>query len=128
MSTNVGAKITSVRTVAVPVSEPERPIGSYCGTLGFDKRMERRSARGCAGSRWHRLGRPPRLRLRRPGDTQPGRDTGIRLSTGDAASEHSRLQSAGGRLHAEVSQLPGVPPMFSFRDPDRNQLYCVQDA
>ena len=26
----------------------------------------------------------------------------------------------------EVAHWPGVPPMFSFRDPDGNQLYLVQ--
>ncbi len=33
--------------------------------------------------------------------------------------------AAGADVDAEILRYPGVPPMFPFRDPDRNRLYVV---
>jgi hypothetical protein len=68
------------------------------------------------------------IALAPPGGTSnAGRDTGIRLSTADAVAEHDRLRATGVDVD-EVLRFPGVPPMFSFRDPDGNQLYVVEGA
>ena len=57
-----------------------------------------------------------------------GVDTGIRFSTADATADHAALAAAGVDVDAEVLRFPGVPPMFSFRDPDGNTLYVVEQA
>jgi predicted enzyme related to lactoylglutathione lyase len=60
---------------------------------------------------------------------KPGTDTGIRLSTADAQACHEQLRASGVDVDAEVMRFgEGVPPMFSFRDPDGNRLYIVQES
>ena len=58
--------------------------------------------------------------------TPVGVDTGVRFTTEDAAADHEALAAAGVDVDAEVLRFPGVPPMFSFRDPDGNTLYMVE--
>jgi predicted enzyme related to lactoylglutathione lyase len=36
------------------------------------------------------------------------------------------LKAAGADVDAEILRIPGVPAMFSFRDPDGNRLYIVE--
>jgi hypothetical protein len=56
-----------------------------------------------------------------------GVDTGIRLSTSDAAADHAELLARGVDADADLLRMgPGVPPMFTFRDPDGNRLYVVE--
>ena len=55
-----------------------------------------------------------------------GIDTGIRLTTTDATSDNAELSSLGADVDPDVPRYPGVPPMFSLRDPDGNRLYIVQ--
>ena len=59
----------------------------------------------------------------------PDVDTGIRLTTRDAAADRSALRDRGVDVDAEVLYFgPGVPPMFTLRDPDGNTLYVVEAA
>ena len=61
------------------------------------------------------------------GDGLPtGVDTGIRLVTGDAAADFGALQGAGVEMNTDLLLWEGVPPMFSFRDPDGNTLYVAE--
>jgi hypothetical protein len=53
-------------------------------------------------------------------------DTGVRFTTGNAGADHAALSAAGVDVDQEVLRFPGVPPMFSFRDPDGNTLYVVE--
>lgn len=126
MSTSLGIGINAVRTVAVPVSDHERALDFYVGKLGFEKRLD---APFGHGQRWIEVapaGSSTTIALAPAGPaSQPGGDSGIRLSTNDAAADHERLHAAGVAVDA-VLQFPGVPPMFSFRDPDGNQLYVVE--
>jgi lactoylglutathione lyase len=55
-----------------------------------------------------------------------GVDTGIRLSTSDADADHADLKARGVDVDDEIMRWEGVPPMFSFRDPDGNTLYIVE--
>ena len=123
-----GMRIRGVRTVAVPVSDHDRALEFYVGRLGFEKRMD---ASFGQGQRWAEVapaGSPTTIALApAQGDVQPGRDTGIRLSTEDAAADRARLEAAGVAVD-ELMTVPGVPPMFSFRDVDGNQLYVVEGA
>jgi catechol 2,3-dioxygenase-like lactoylglutathione lyase family enzyme len=120
--------ITEVRTVAVPVTDAERALEFYLGKLGFEKRMD--AAFG-EGQRWIEVapaGSATTVALAPAGGTaQAGTDTGIRLTTKDAAGDHARLLARGVDADPEVMRMGGgVPPMFSFRDPDGNRLYIVE--
>ncbi len=60
-------------------------------------------------------------------DSKVGVDTGIRLTTEDAEADHAELLARGVDVDPEVLRFgEGVPPMFSFRDPDGNTLYVVE--
>jgi lactoylglutathione lyase len=61
-----------------------------------------------------------------PDGAPVGVDTGIRLASTDADADHAALLAAGVDVDPEVMRWPGVPPMFSFRDPDANILYLVE--
>ena len=121
-----GMRITEVRTVAVPVTDQERALGFYVGTLGFEKRMD---AEFAPGQRWIEVapaGSATSLALPPLGDVKPGVDTGIRFTTENAGDDHAALAAAGVDVDEEILRLPDVPPMFSLRDPDGNTLYVVE--
>lgn len=119
-------RISDVRTVGVPVSDQQRAVEFYGGVLGFEIRMDS----PFPGGRWIEVAAPGAttsiaLAAAQEG-TATGVDTGIRFSTADATADHRTLAAAGVDVDAEVLRFPGVPPMFSFRDPDGNTLYVVE--
>jgi len=116
--------VTDVRTVAVPVTDQDAALAFYVERLGFEKRMDIPMG---GGMRWLEVtpgSASAAVALVPPGDHfATGTDTGIRLTTTDAAADHAALQAAG----VEVGELLSAPlPMFSFRDQDGNTLYIVQ--
>jgi lactoylglutathione lyase len=119
--------ITGVGTVGVPVTDQDRALDFYVGTLGLEKRMDLPFG---AGQRWIEVasaGAETSIALApTPAGTPTGVDTGIRLNTPDAAAAHQALVAAGADVDAEIMQWPGTPPMFTLRDPDGNTLYLVQ--
>ena len=118
--------ITQVRTIAVPTADQERSLAFYTDILGFEKTLD---APFGPGQRWIEV-TPQRggatIALPPQGDASVGVDTGIRLETDDAEADHRALKAAGADVDPEVLRYPGVPPMFTFRDPDGNTLYIVQ--
>jgi catechol 2,3-dioxygenase-like lactoylglutathione lyase family enzyme len=121
-------RISDVRTVGVPVTDQERALEFYGGVLGFEVRLDT----PFPGGRWIEVAAPGAtttiaLAAAQEG-TPTGVDTGIRFTTADAAADHAALTAAGVRADGEVLRFPGVPPMFSFRDPDGNTLYVVEQA
>ncbi|MEZ5264846.1 MAG: hypothetical protein R2755_24355 [Acidimicrobiales bacterium] len=53
----------------------------------------------------------------------------IRMGTTDAHEAHDRIRHSGVTLHNDaVLHLDGMPPMFSFTDPDGNGLVYLQVA
>lgn len=117
--------ISSVTTIAVPVTDAERALDFYVGTLGFEKRRDLTFGEG---NRWIEVAPPgaaTTIALAPPGDVPVGVDTGIRLGTSDAESLHDDLVAQGADVD-EILRWPGVPPMFSLRDPDGNTLYIVE--
>ena len=117
--------IRHVGTVAVPVNDADRAIEFYVGTLGLEKR---RDVPFGEGSRWVEVapaGATTTIALAPPGETVTGVDTGIRLATDDCAADHRDLLDRGADVD-EIKNWPGVPPMFSLRDPDGNTLYIVE--
>ena len=118
--------ITQVRTIAVPTTDQERSLAFYTDVLGFEKTLD---APFGPGQRWIEVTPPgggTTIALPPQGDAPAGIDTGIRLETGDAQADHEALTAAGANVDADVLRYPGVPPMFTFRDPDGNTLYIVQ--
>jgi predicted enzyme related to lactoylglutathione lyase len=124
--TPTATRISDVRTIGVPVSDQQRALGFYGGVLGFETRMDS----PFPGGRWIEVAAPGAtttiaLAAAQEG-TATGVDTGIRFSTADATADHATLAGAGVDVDPEVLRFPGVPPMFSFRDPDGNTLYVVE--
>jgi predicted enzyme related to lactoylglutathione lyase len=126
--TPTATRISDVRTIGVPVSDQQRALEFYGGVLGFETRMDS----PFPGGRWIEVAAPgatTTIALAAAQDgTATGVDTGIRFSTADATADHATLAGAGVDVDAEVLRFPGVPPMFSFRDPDGNTLYIVEQA
>ena len=128
MSETTGVRINGVATVSVPVTDHDRALEFYVGTLGMEVR---RDASFGQGQRWVEVapaGATTTVALAPPGEVKPGVDSGIRLTTTDAAADHADLQAAGVQVDPQVLNFPGVPPMFGFHDPDGNRLYIVQNA
>ena len=128
MSQEGRTRITQVRTVAIPVSDQDRALEFYVGKLGFEKRVE--TPYGSNGQRWIEVapaGAATSLALVPPG---PGRhagvDTGIRFTTVDTEADYADLRGRGVDVDAEITRWPGVPPMFSLRDPDGNRLFIIE--
>ena len=118
--------ITHVATVAVPVTDQERAVAFYTGALGFETV---RDVPFGPGQRWIEVAPPgggTTIALPPRGEATVGIDTGIRLTTDDATADHAALGRKGVDIDAEILRFPGVPPMFSLRDPDGNRLYVVE--
>jgi catechol 2,3-dioxygenase-like lactoylglutathione lyase family enzyme len=123
-TTQTKTHITDVAGVAVPVSDQNEALGFYVGRLGFT--IVRDVPMG-GGDRWIQVapmgGRVP-VALVAAGDAA-GVDTGITLSTADAAADHASLTASGVDVD-ELLEWPGVPPMFILRDADGNQLKVME--
>jgi catechol 2,3-dioxygenase-like lactoylglutathione lyase family enzyme len=123
-TSEVPAQVTGVRTVAVPVGEQERALAFYTGVLGMQTRLDA----PFGGGRWLEVAPPGgTTSLALVTDRPAGIDTGIRLTTPDAAAAHAALRAAGVDTDPEVLRYPGVPPMFAVRDPDGNRLVLLED-
>ena len=127
MNEKTTTRITGVRTVGVPVTDQERALAFYVGKLGFEKRMDVPFG---PSERWVEVAPPgasTTIALVPAREGAPvGVDTGIRLVTGDAAADHEDLRSRGVDADAELLNMGGAPPMFTFRDQDGNRLVIVQ--
>ncbi len=127
MSEKTTTQITQVGTVGIPVTDQDRAVGFYVDKLGFEMRLDVPFG---TGERWIEVAPPGSVTTialaPRPPCEPVGTDTGIRLTTGDAEADHADLGARGVDVDPEVLRWPGVPPMFSFRDPEGNTLYIVE--
>ena len=123
--------ISKVGRVVVPVSDTDRALDFYAGTLGFEKvvdvpmgpDMRWVEVRVADGETTIALAPPP------PGKQAGGAETGIILDTSDVDGAHAALKDAGVDVDEEVSRMGDpVPPMFWLRDPDGNSLIVVQPS
>ena len=116
---------TSVRTVAVPVTDQDRAKATFLA-LGFTEVFDTELQ---PGFRWIELTPPGggcHLALVLTGDELPaGIDTGIRLETMDARAAHDAVGATGLRPD-ELLDWDGVPLMFSFLDHDGNRFYVSE--
>jgi catechol 2,3-dioxygenase-like lactoylglutathione lyase family enzyme len=126
MSAAESSQVTGMRTVGVPVTDQERALDFYVGTLGLEKRVD--AAVG-GGRRWIEVapaGAATTIALVAAHEGVPaGVETGIRLTTEHAGALHAGLRAHGVDV-GEVLRWPGVPPMFAFRDQDGNGLEIVE--
>jgi catechol 2,3-dioxygenase-like lactoylglutathione lyase family enzyme len=117
--------VTRVGTVIVPVSDQDRALEFYVGMLGFEKRID--AAYG-PGERWVEVAPPgaeTTIALVPPTGAPGGIE--VSLATGDAAADHAELRASGVEADADLIRMgEGVPPMFTFRDPDGNRLRVVE--
>ena len=113
--------VTRIGTVIVPVSDQDKALEFYVGTLGCEVRLD---AEFAPGQRW--------LEVAPPGaETSialvPGDAMEVSLATSDADADHAALLAAGVDADAEVIRMGEyVPPMFTFRDPDGNRFRVVE--
>jgi catechol 2,3-dioxygenase-like lactoylglutathione lyase family enzyme len=123
--TDTRTQITGVGTIGVPVTDQDRSLAFYAEKLGFETRLD--AAFG-EGQRWIEVAPPgsaTTVALAQARDGFPsGVDTGLRLSTSDAAADHAALRERGVDVDPEI--IPYPVPMFTFRDPDGNRLYIVE--
>ena len=119
--------ITDVRTVAVNVTNQDDALGFYVDTLGFEKRLD---APISPTMRWLEVapsGATTSIALNaREGTRDAGSDTGIRFTVPDAEAEHASMRERGVRV-GDLIRLDGVPPMYTFDDPDGNRFYIVEE-
>jgi catechol 2,3-dioxygenase-like lactoylglutathione lyase family enzyme len=118
-------QITHVGTVIVPVADQDQALAFYTGTLGFEVRID---APFAPGRRWIEVAPPG-------GQTSLAlvpRDTAaagieVSLATGNAEADHAELRTRGVEADPELIRMgEGVPPMFTFRDPDGNRFRMVE--
>jgi lactoylglutathione lyase len=120
--------ITGIATVGIPVTDQDRALRFYTEALGMEKRLDVPLPQ--FGGRWITVASPgstTTLALIPAHEGVPaGVESGIRLASSDAAAAHQHLRELGVDV-GELLHWEGVPPMFAFRDPDRNGLEITQE-
>ena len=133
-------RITDVRTVGVPVSDQEKALNFYVGTLGMQKVNDFTYP---SGERWREVS-PAKgssnlcLVLSRP-ERPAGIETGVVLTSSDVLADLAALRERGLAVderplrEGEVcwwsgAPLAGVPMQFRLRDPDGNSFLVVAAA
>ena len=120
--------IIDVRTIAIDVADQDDAVAYYVETLGFEKRLD---APISPTTRWIEVaptGASVSIALNAADGTgaRPT-DTGVRFTVPDASAEHASMQKRGVKV-GELLTWEGVPPMFTFDDPDGNRFYVVEAA
>ena len=113
--------ISRVGTVVVPVSDQERALEFWRG-LGFEVRIDGPFG---DGGRWIEVAPPGAATTLAlvPGPAAME----VSLATANAGVDHADLLAQGVDADEELLDMgPGVPPMFTFRDPDGNRFRMVE--
>src|SRR5260370_40894961 len=109
MTEETRTRITQVRTVGVPVTDQDRALGFYAGTLGLEKRLDVPVG---DGGRWVEVapaGATTAIAAGAPSGNPPhGHDPRIPPVTADAAGKDPDLPARGGDAGPEVRPLPGL--------------------
>jgi catechol 2,3-dioxygenase-like lactoylglutathione lyase family enzyme len=128
--TETGTRITQVGTVIVTVSDQDSALEFFTDKLGFEKRSDMPYG---DGQRWLDVapsGAATTVALVPPMEgNSAGGETGVAFSTNDIDADHADLRERGVDVDEEVMRMGDpVPPMFFFRDPDRNSYLIVQEG
>jgi len=118
--------ITDIRTIGVTVTDQDAAVDFYVGTLGFEKILD---APISPTMRWVEVapnGATTSIALV-AGDGVPATaaETGIRFTVPDAVAEHTAMSGRGVTV-GELLIWDGVPPMYTFDDPDGNRFVIVE--
>ena len=120
--------ITDIRTIGIGVADQDDALAFYVDTLGFEKRLD---APISPTMRWVEVapvGANASIALNaRDPSADSSADTGIRFTVPDAEAEHAAMRARGVNV-GELLRWEGVPPMYSFDDPDGNRFYVVEDS
>ena len=118
--------IIDVRAVAINVSDQDRALDFYVDTLGFEKRLD---APLSPTMRWIEVaptGASTSIALANDGAIEVGSDTGIRFTVPDADAANASMRERGVAV-GDVMRWDGIPPMYTFDDPDGNRFYIVEE-
>lgn len=125
--TQTGTKISQVGTVMVPVSDQDRALEFYIGTLGFEKRADQPYGRN---ERWIEVapaGAQTTIALVPPREGEP---VGVQMRVGytsdDVDADHDALAARGVDVDEVMRMGDPVPPMLFFRDQDGNTFMIAQ--
>jgi lactoylglutathione lyase len=119
--------ITDVRTIAIEVANQDDALAYYVEALGFEKRLD---APISPTMRWVEVapaGASVSIALNAAQGGAEPTDTGVRFTVPDARAEHDAMHERGVNV-GELLAWEGVPPMFSFDDPDGNRFYVVEES
>lgn len=118
--------ITGIRAVSIPVGDQGAALEFYRDTLGFPVL---RDVPTPAGGRWIELapGGDTVITLEPAASDVTRGAIALRFTTRDAGAAHRALWSAGVQV-GEILRWPGVPAMFTFRDPDGNTFSLTEQA
>lgn len=117
---------TRVLSVSIPVADQDAALRFYTEVMGCELRTDVEVWPGARMIEVVPPGSNVALVLL-PSDGEI--PVAIRLGTSDAQQAHDRVREAGVPLYNdELVRLEGVPPMFSFTDPDGNGLVYLEDA
>ena len=123
-------KVSQLGRVIVPVSDQDAAIAFYTEKLGFTLSADVPYGEG---DRWVEVSPPSggaAIALTSGmGEFQPGRETGIALTSSDPKADHEELKSKGVSVDEELMGGDGVVPLlFMFRDADGNGLMIVEEG
>jgi catechol 2,3-dioxygenase-like lactoylglutathione lyase family enzyme len=117
-------RITRVGTVILPVSDQDSALEFFTGTLGFETHLDGSFG---DGQRWIEVAPPGAATTIALVPAGPSAGVEISLATDDAEEDHAAMLAAGIDADPElISMGEGVPPMFTFRDPDGNRFRMVE--
>jgi catechol 2,3-dioxygenase-like lactoylglutathione lyase family enzyme len=111
--------------VSIPVNDQDAALAFYLDTLGFTKLVDTPTPNG---GRFVQLapGTGDATVTLEPAHPDVTRGSIlIRFATDNAEAAHARLVAAGVDAD-DILRWPGVPPMFSFRDPDGNSFSLTE--
>jgi lactoylglutathione lyase len=118
--------ITDVHTIGVNVTNQDDAIEFYVDTLGFKKRLD---APISPTMRWIEVAPPSATTsialIASDGTPAATAETGVRFTVPDAEAEHAAMRARGVNV-GDVLRWAGVPPMYTFDDPDGNRFEIVE--
>jgi catechol 2,3-dioxygenase-like lactoylglutathione lyase family enzyme len=115
-----------VLSVSVPVADQDEAIRFYTQVLGCELTLDAELWPGARLVEVVPPGSSVALVLLPPDSPIP---VAVRLGTPDAQDAMDVVRAAGVTVHnQELVLMDGIPPMFSFTDPDGNRLVFIQDT
>ena len=117
-------RITKVGTVILPVEDQDAALELFTGTFGFETRVD---AEFAPGQRWIEVAPPSAETSIALVAQDASQGVEISFATDDAEADHAAMLEAGVEADPELIHVgEGVPPMFTFRDPDGNRFRMVE--